>query len=80
MYKRQVQLVGINFNLGEAVQQRFGFLQPVFRKAESSQPYGCLLYTSASTQFYMDIVELGEEQAKKHYIAQMDGIMDGSIK
>lgn len=36
----RVQLVGINFNLGEVVQQRFGFLQSVFRKAESSQPYG----------------------------------------
>ena len=38
------------------------------------------LANQASTQFYMDIVELGEEQAKKNYIAQMDGIMDGSIK
>ncbi len=34
----RVQLVGINFNLGEAVQQRFGFSSRFSGKAESSQP------------------------------------------
>lgn len=38
------------------------------------------LANQASTQFYMDLVDLGAEQAKTNYIAQMDGIMDGSIK
>lgn len=38
------------------------------------------LANQASTQFYMDLVELGEEQAKANYIEQMDGIMDGTIK
>ena len=38
------------------------------------------LANQASTQFYMDLVELGEKQAKENYIAQMDGIMDGTIK
>lgn len=38
------------------------------------------LANQASTQFYMDLVELGEEQAKAKYLEQMDGIMDGSIK
>lgn len=38
------------------------------------------LTNQASTQFYMDLMEFGEEQAKANYIEQMDGIMDGSIK
>ena len=38
------------------------------------------LANQASTQFYMDLVELGEKQAKENYIAQMDGIIDGTIK
>lgn len=38
------------------------------------------LTNQASTQLYMDMVELGNEKAKENYIKQMDGIMDGSIK
>ena len=38
------------------------------------------LTNQAATQFYMDIQELGAEQAKAKYIETMDGIMDGSIK
>lgn len=38
------------------------------------------LANQASTQFYMDLQEMSEEKAKENYIAQMDGIMDGSIK
>ena len=38
------------------------------------------LASQASTQFYMDLQEMSEDEAKAKYIAQMDGIMDGSIK
>lgn len=38
------------------------------------------LTNQAATQFYMDLQEMSEAEAKAKYIETMDGIMDGSIK